>query len=181
MYDGFEHLGHSVAGLGADGQGLRAVQPDVLLDFGLHARHVRARQVDLVEDRDDLVVVVEGEVHVGEGLRLDALRGVHDQQRAFAGRQRTGNLIVEVHMAGGVDEVEQVGVAVLGLVGDADGLRLDGDAALALDVHAVEVLVALFAVRHQPGDFEDAVGKRRFPVVDVGDDAEIADMFLYGH
>ena len=181
LHNGFEHVGHAVAGLGADGQGFGAVQPDVFFNFGLHPLHVGTREVDFVEDRDDLVVVVEGEVDVGERLRLHALRGVHHQQRAFAGRQRTGDFIVEVHVAGRVDEVQQVLLAVFRLVGDADALRFDGDAALAFDVHAVKVLVAFFAFRHQPRDLKDAVGERRLAVVDMGDDAEVADMFLYGH
>ncbi len=47
---------------------------------------------------------------------------------------------MEIHVAWRVDEVEHVGLAgVLVLHGDGGGL--DGDAALALDVHAVEDLV----------------------------------------
>ena len=45
------------------------------------------RQVDLVEDRHDLVIVVERLVDVGQRLRLDALGGVDDQQRALEGRE----------------------------------------------------------------------------------------------
>ena len=57
----------------------------------------------------------------------------------------------------------------------ADGLALDRDAALALDVHAVEVLGAHLALLDHPGDLEHAVGERRLAVVDVGDDAEVPD------
>ena len=84
-------------------------------------------------------------------------------------------------MAGRVDEVQQILLAVFRRVGDADALRLDGDAAFAFDVHAVKVLVAFFAFRHQPRELKDTVGERGLAVVDMGDDAEIADMFLYGH
>ena len=45
-------------------------------------------------------------------------------------------------MAGRVDQVEDVVLAVVGVVVEAHGLRLDGDAALALDVHVVEHLLA---------------------------------------
>jgi len=47
-------------------------------------------QVDLVDDGDDLVVVLDRLVDVGEGLRLDPLRGVDDQERAFAGGEGPG-------------------------------------------------------------------------------------------
>ena len=49
-------------------------------------------------------------------------------------------------MAGGVDQVEDIGLAVVGGVFDAHGLGLDRDAALALDIHAVEHLLLHVAV-----------------------------------
>ena len=70
-------------------------------------------QVDLVEHRQDLQVVLHGQVGVGQGLGLHALGGIHHQHRALAGGQGAGDLIVEVHMARGVDEVQGIGLAVL--------------------------------------------------------------------
>ena len=57
-------------------------------------------QVDLVDDRDDLEVVLDREIGVGQRLRLDALGRVDQQQRAFARGQRPGYLVGEVHVAG---------------------------------------------------------------------------------
>ena len=61
------------------------VEADDLLDLLPHALGVGGGEVDLVDHRHDLVVVLDRLVDVGEGLRLDALRGVDHQQRAFAG------------------------------------------------------------------------------------------------
>ena len=77
-------------------------------------------------------------VGVGDGLRLDALGGVDDQQRALAGGQRARDLVGEVDVAGRVDQVQVVGLAVGRRVLDAHGLRLDRDPALPLEVHRVE-------------------------------------------
>ena len=132
------------------------------------------RQVDLVQHRDDLEVVLEREVEVRERLRLDALRGVDEQDRALARGERAGDLVAEVDVAGGVDHVERVR-RVADLPGHAHGLALDRDAALALDVHAVEVLRAHVAVADDARDAEHAVGEGRLAVVDVRDDAEVAD------
>ena len=63
-----------------------------------------------------------------------------------------------------------------GRVFEAHGLRLDGDAALALDIHAVEDLLGHLARREGAGGLDQPVGKRRFPVVDMGHDGEIADI-----
>ena len=46
------------------------------------------RQVDLVERGDDLEVVLEGQVAVGQRLGLDALGGVDEQDHALARGQR---------------------------------------------------------------------------------------------
>ncbi len=57
-------------------------------------------------------VVLQGQVEVGERLRLDPLRGVDEQHRALAGGQRAGHLVGEVDVAGGVDHVQDVVGAV---------------------------------------------------------------------
>ena len=74
---------------------------------------VGSGEVDLVQHGHDLQVVVQREEHVGDGLRLDALRGVDDEQRALARGQRARDLVLEVDVAGRVDEVEHVPLAVL--------------------------------------------------------------------
>src|SRR4029079_17466807 len=95
----------------------------------------------------------------------------------LAGHQRPAHLVGEVDVAGGVDQVQPAGLAVPGGVVEGDGVALDGDAALALDVHRVEDLVAELARLHPSATLDEAVGQGRFPVVDVGDDAEVTDIF----
>src|SRR5574341_532304 len=69
--DGLQHLGHARAVLGRDRERRVAVEPQDLGDLRPRAFHVGHRQVDLVDDRDDLEPAVQGEVEVGEGLGLD--------------------------------------------------------------------------------------------------------------
>ena len=45
---------------------------------------VRGRQVDLVYHRQQLKIIAERQVEIGDRLRLDALRGIDDDQRAVA-------------------------------------------------------------------------------------------------
>ena len=68
--------------------------------------HVGYGEVYLVEDGDDLEVVLHRQVEVGEGLRLDALARVHDQQRPLAGRYGARDLVGEVDVARGVYQVQ---------------------------------------------------------------------------
>ena len=127
------------------------------------------------------MVVVQSQIDVGQGLGLHALSGVHHQQRAFAGRQGARNLVVEVHMAGRVDEIEFVFQAVGGQIGNAHGLGLDGNAALPFQIHFVQILLPGLARADHPREFQNAVGQGGFAVVDMGDDAKIADAILCGH
>ena len=75
------------------------VEADDLLDLLLHPFRVRGGQVDLVDHRHDLVVVLDRLVDVGERLRLDALGGVDDEQRALAGGEAARDFIGEVDVA----------------------------------------------------------------------------------
>ena len=102
---------------------------------------VRVRQIDLVDHRDDREILLHRQVHVGDRLRLDALGGIDDQQRAFARAQAARHFIGKIHMARSVDQVQLVCFAVLGLVIHRDRMRLDRDAALALEVHRIEQLI----------------------------------------
>ena len=181
LHHGLEHRRHALAGLGRDLQDLGAGAADDAGDLVGPLLRLGAGQVDLVEHRDDLQVVLERQKGVGQSLGLHPWRGVDHQDGALAGGQAARHLVGEVHVAGSVDEVELVLLAVLGVVVDADGLGLDGDAPLALQVHAVEHLLAHLPLGHRVGDLQDAVGQGRLPVVDVGDDGEVADVLEACH
>jgi hypothetical protein len=74
-----------------------------------------------------------------------------------------------------VDEVEEVLVAVLRGVLQAHGVGLDGDAPLALQIHAVQELGHHLAVRDRVRRLQDPVRQGRLSVIDVGDDGEVSD------
>ena len=168
--DRVEHVRDAFTRLGRDSQHALGRLADQLCDLVRRAVGIRLREVDLVHDRRDLEVVLDREVRIRERLRLDALRGVDDEQRSLARLERARDLVREVDVTGGVDQVQLVP-----LPGHAHGLRLDRDPALALEVHRVEHLLAHLALGDGVGQLEDAVGERRLAVVDVRDDREVAD------
>ena len=65
---------------------------------------------------EDVEVVVDGQVAVGQRLRFDALRGVDDEHRPFARGEAARDFVGEVDVAGRVDQVEDVVLPVFGLV-----------------------------------------------------------------
>ena len=76
--EGFQHSLDIEAGLGADFDRLGRVEPDHVLDLLLHPLRLGGGKVDLVQDRNDLVVRLDRLIDIGEGLRLHALAGIHD-------------------------------------------------------------------------------------------------------
>src|SRR5262249_53838534 len=64
---------------------------------------------------------------------------------------------------------------VAGPVEEPHRVGLDGDPALALQIHGVEHLIDGFLRVHGAGECEEPVGQGRFPVIDVRDDGEVSD------
>ena len=138
-------------------------------------------EINLVEDGDDLQVVLHRHVEVGERLSLDALGSVDKQNSALAGLEGTGDLVGEVNVTGRINEVHDDFLARTSATArnprQAHVLRLNGDAALALDIHVVQVLIAHVALLHHAGELQDAVRQGGFAVVNVRNNAEVADVF----
>ncbi len=96
-----------------------------------------------------------------------------------AGLSETGTKhpLIETFETAGAVQVDVILLPVLRRVRHGDGIRLDRDPALALDIHRVEDLVAELAILDPPTGLDQTVGQGRLPVIDVGDDAEISDVF----
>ena len=175
--DSVEEVADAVAGLGGDAEDFRGVGAEEVGQFAGNFLGAGGGKVGLVDDGDYGQVEFEGGVGVGEGLGFDALGGVDKEYGAFAGGEGAGDLVAEVHVAGGVDQVEGV-LDPSDLVAHVDRVGLDSDAALAFEVHGVEDLLAHLAPAEGGGEFQHAVGQGGFAVVDVGDDAEVTGACL---
>ncbi len=125
---------------------------------------------------NDLQSLVEGHVDVGQRLGFHALARVHHQECPLARCQRAADLVRKVDVSRGVDEVQDVGVPILGRVIHPHRLGLDGDAPLALQLHVVQELGLRLAFAQGASGFEQPVRQRRLAVVDVGDDAEVPNV-----
>ena len=175
LHHGVEDLLDPLSLLRGGEDDFERIESELLVNLLAHPFRVGGGQVHLVDDRNHLQVVFHRHEVVGDGLRLDSLGRVHEEERSLAGHQRTPDLVGEVHVARGVNQVELVGLPVLRLVEEGDAVRLDGDAALALEVHRVEQLVPELAVADAAAALDQPVGERGFPVINVRDDAEVAD------
>ena len=176
--DGVEDFLDADAGLCRSEDGGTRVETDAVLDFLLDTLGLGTWQVNFVDDGHDLEVVLEREVDVRQCLRLHALCRVDNEERALARGKAARDLVVEVDVSRRVDEVQFVQFPVLAAIVEPHGLCLDGDAALALEIHAVEHLRLHLALTECPRVLDEAVGNGGFSMVDVGDDGKIADMLL---
>src|SRR5690606_10406055 len=82
----------------------------------------------------------------------------------------------EVHVAGGVDDVEAVLHAIARLPRRSRGCRCDGDTAFLLLLHPVHGRSAIMGLAHLmvlARVIEDALGRGRLAGIDVSHDAEI--------
>ena len=138
-------------------------------------------KVYLIYHGQDIKIVVERKIGVCKRLRLHALRGVHDEQRALAGGKGARDLVIKIHMAGSVYKIELVFFTVFRRVIKLYGARLYGDAALALKLHIVKYLLLHIALFNRLCQLQKAVGKRGFAVVYMRDYGKISDVIsVYG-
>ena len=117
--------------------------------------------------------MVDGHVEIRDGLCLYALRGINDQQGTFAGSYGTGDLVGEVHMSRGINEVQDIFLALVHIL-HLNGMTLDGDATFALQVHIIEHLT--FSHLNGLGKLQHSVSQGRLTVVDMSDDTEVSYM-----
>ena len=73
-----------------------------------------------------------------------------------------------------VDQVQLIVPPVTGPVGQRDALGLDGDAALAFQVHGIQHLVRHLPLGQAAADLNKAISQRRFSMIDVCDDRKIS-------
>ena len=166
------------------GRDLRCIQrrnADDILDLPFDPLRVSSRQIDFVQHRQDLQIVFQRQIGIGQGLGFDALSGIHHQNGSFTSGQRAGHLIVEVHMARGIDQVEGIGFPILGLVIEPHGPGFDGNAPLPLQIHVVQQLVFHLPVGNSVTGLHQPVGQRGFAMIDMGHNGKIANFTLFCH
>ena len=146
-----------------------SINADNILDLLNYPLRIGSREIYLVENRKYFEISIKGKVHVGKSLGFDPLGRINHQQTPFTGGKRAGNLIGKVNMAGGIDQIENIGSAIISRVVETHSLRLDGNAPFTLKIHLVEELILLVPVRKSAGILQKPVCKSGFTVIYMGD------------
>ena len=145
------------------------------VDDGLNGEvEVSAQLVHLVNEADTRNVVLSCLTPHLLGLRLNAFLTVEDCDGAVKNTQGTLNLNGEVNVTRGVDDVDLVVIPEAG-----HGSGGNGDAAFLLLLHPVSggsTVVGLAHLTVDTGVEENTLGGRRLTSIDVGHDADVADL-----
>ncbi len=145
-------------------------------DLLMHAQEVGADAIHLVDEGQSRHPVLIGLPPHGFRLRLHAAYRVVHHAGAVQHAHRALDLDREIDVARGVDQVQVVDRAVLCFVGQRGGLRLDGDATFALQIHRVEHLFFHFTVGQAAAKLDDAISQCGLAVVNMSDDGKVTDM-----
>ena len=139
----------------------------------------RAGKINFVQYRNDGQIVVNGHIQVRQGLCFDALCRIDKQHGTLTCGECAGNLVGEIDVTWSVDHAEGVFGAVE-RPRHTHGLRFDGDATLLLNIHAVQETITHLTFGHDAAELQNTVCHRRLAVIDMRDDAEIANQRLIG-
>ena len=131
--------------------------------------------VDLVDHDDRLESQRERLAGDELGLRHRPFGAVDQQDHPIDHRQDALDLAAEIGVAGGIDDVDVGGGAVVVVPLDAGALGQDGDPALFFEVVRIHrPLFDALVVAEGAGLAEQLIDERGLAVVDVGDDRDIA-------
>ena len=83
----------------------RRVDRKALLHLGQHVVDSGMHQIDFVDDRHDGKPLIGRRKGVGHCLRFNALKRIDQEHGSFAAGQTTRHLVMEVDVAGRVDEI----------------------------------------------------------------------------
>jgi hypothetical protein len=78
----------------------------------------------------------------------------------------------------GVDKIENVFLSIIRLVDDANGLRLDGDTTFSFKIHVIKYLSLHLTVSESASHLYNTIGKCRFAVIDMCNNAKVSDFAL---
>ena len=79
-------------------------------------------------------------------------------------------------MARRVDQIEHIALAIKGRVINSHGIGLDGDPALALDIHTVQHLRLHIPLLNCSSRLDQPVSQSGLSVVNMRHDGEVSDM-----
>ena len=178
FHDTLQDIFHIQSCLCRDTRCIGTVQTDDVFDLFLCPLDIGTGQIDLVDDRQDLQIIVQSQVGICQSLGFDALRCIYHENCSVTGCQGSGHLIGKVDMARCIDQMEDIFLTVFGLVGKLNDVQFDRDASLSFQIQGIQDLILHLSFGYGIGQFQNAVRQSGLAVVDMSDDGKIPDILL---
>ena len=83
--------------------------------------------------------MIDCHIQVGDSLCLNALSGIHHQQRTLTGCDGARHLVREIHMSRGINQVQDILLTLIHIF-HLDGMTLNRNASFTLQIHIIEHL-----------------------------------------
>ena len=125
--------------------------------------------------------MLKSNINVCQGLCLNTLRGIYNQNSAFTGSQAARYLVGKVHMAGSVNKVKLIGLAIRSLVVKPHSFGFNCNASLPLQIHLVHHLFLHVPELDCIGYLQQTVGQGGLPMVNMGYDTKVTKMVHTGN
>ena len=125
--------------------------------------------------------MIQCHVYVGQCLGLNTLGSIYNKNRTVTCRQASGNLIVKVYMAWGIDQVENILLSVFSMINRADRLGFDGDSALTLQLHIIQNLGLHFSLCKKTCHLYNSVCQCGFTMINMCNNTKISNFTLVCH
>ena len=178
LHDGLQHFPDADTVLRGNKRCILRLYADHIFNLILYPLRIGAWKVDLINNRKHVQIVIQRQIDICKCLRLNALGCIHHKDPPVAGCQGTAHLIVKIHMARRVYQVENILISILRLIDDAHGLGLDRNTPLPLQFHIVQYLCLHLTACQKPCLLDDPIRQRGLTVIYVGNDTKISDFTL---
>ena len=183
-YSGNDLLQHLLYIQSCLGRNLRCVlclNANHILNLVDHTLRFCTWQINLVDHRKYIQIMLQCHINIGKSLCLNALCSIYYQNGSVAGCQTTGNFVVKVYMTWCIYKIKNIFFSVLGFIYDPDCLGLNSNTTLSLQIHIIQNLRLHLTLCKQTGLLYDSVRQCGFAMVYMSNDTKITDFALICH
>ena len=179
--DLFQNFFNIQSCLGRNSRCIVCLKSDHILNLVDNALRICTWEIDLVNDRKHIQVMIQCQINIRQRLRLDTLCCIYDQNRPITGSKTSGNLIVKIDMPWCIDQVKNIFFSIISLINDSYSLRLDRDTSLSLKLHIIQHLRLHLTFCQCTRLLNNTVSQSGLAMVYMCNNAEITNFALVYH
>ena len=135
-------------------------------------------QINLVDDRKHVQIVIQRHIHICKCLRLHPLCSIYNQNCTITGSKASADFISKVNMSRRINHIQNIFISILCFINQTYRLRFDGNAPFTLDIHIIKYLRLHLPACQYTGFFNHPIRQCGFTMINMCYNAEISDFTL---